>query len=128
MNKYEVQVCIECKHPSLIKRWSGVAGGSALLDAIVSKVSAHGLDNTFEFRPVACLGNCKHRCRMSVVGQGRWTWIVGDIHPVRDGDDIVEFLQAWLKADKGLIPKLCRSPWLVEKSLGRVPPPLGYPD
>ncbi len=122
MSKHELQVCIECKHPSLIGRWFDKPGGAALFNELNDVVTALGYDKTVLVRPVACLGNCNSRCRISVIGKKRWTWIFGDVLPVKDKLEIINFLELWLLSENGLIAKTSRSDWVKKKSLGRVPP------
>ncbi|MGO1120474.1 DUF1636 family protein [Rhodovibrionaceae bacterium A322] len=129
MRTGEVQVCIECKHPNRVRRWRGQTGGQALHDRLchspaLQALQDASLDLEIRLRPVACLGNCARRCRVNLSGAGRWSWLLGSLHPEGEEAELLAVLEAWLQSDKGLIPKTRRSPWLVKKALGRVPPPL----
>lgn len=119
MSTQELQVCIECKHPSRIKQWQSKPGGKDLYDKLAHQLKA---TKVITVRPVACLGNCSCRCRVSVTGRNRWTWLLGDINPDKDISFVLSFVSDWLNADKGLIPKGSRSEKLIKKALGRVPP------
>lgn len=118
----EVQICIECSHPTRLGRWRNIPGGKNLLARIDEKISTGCLQERVTLRPVACLGNCKRRCRLSITGYKRWTWALGDADPAKDADAIIDVIRAWLASSSGLIAKQYRSPWLVKNTLARVPP------
>ncbi len=122
MSEHEIQICVECKHPSRMKRMRGTEGGKLLLESVAREVGANGLESSFKIRPVACLGNCKRRSRITIVGRRRWTWSLGGLDPETDLSELMKFLRCWMEVETGLVPKAKRSKWLVKKALGRNPP------
>lgn len=122
MSKAVVHVCTNCQHPDYKSRRRGEAGGEALFVALRKALRDHKLDKEFSVEEITCLGNCKKRCRVSVAAPGNWSWLIGDLLPEDNFDDLMSFLRDWLDADAGLIPKEERSKWLMHHALGRVPP------
>jgi len=122
MNEAVVHVCTHCRHPDYKARRQGKPGGEALPEALKTALEEQGLDHIFKIEPITCLGNCKKRCRLSVVAPGRWSWLIGDLSPQDDFIELMDFLRAWQAAENGLIPKEERSKWLLRHGLGRVPP------
>ena len=124
MTTCEIQICVECRHPSRLQRMRGAPGGTVLLATMERLLKGRDWPEDVATRPVSCMGNCSRRCRVSVVGEGRWTWTLGDIHPQQDGQFLVDFIAEWLAADTGLIPKARRSKKLKGRVLGRISPRL----
>ncbi len=40
MNQCELQICIECKHPSRFKRWQGEVGGKFLIEKLEQQTTS----------------------------------------------------------------------------------------
>ena len=118
-----IQVCESCKDPDPIKRQNAAGGGSRLLHDLKALASGGGLPSNVLVRAYACLGNCERRCRLSVAGPGKWSWIFGDLDPVNDMEILLEFLRRWQRSPDGFLPKDARPERLRLKLLGRVPPP-----
>ncbi|UUX48567.1 DUF1636 domain-containing protein [Nisaea acidiphila] len=122
----EIQICIECTHPHAGKR-TAVTAGQRLLAATHDLLVAHPNAPEAVVRPVACLGNCRKRCRASILGPGRWSWSFGGLTPERGPAFLIDTLAAWHAAKSGLIPKPARSRELISKTLGRTAPLLPSP-
>ena len=120
MSLNEVQVCVECgkaDNPN-----ATVCDGEKLLELTERIVEAELFKPHLKVRPVACLGNCDHSCRLAIASLDKWSWSIGDINPSIDETFLRAFLEKWICTQTGLIPKHQRSQALLDKALGRQPP------
>lgn len=116
-----VHVCTGCSHPSRDRRSDGPTGLD-MVPAIRSLVGKAGLGEALGVAPYPCLGNCERRCRLSVGGRGRWSWLLGDLAPDDVPTDLATFIQRWVAAPDGFLAKESRPPRLRRHLIGRVPP------
>ena len=116
-----VPVCSGCSHPDRDRRLDGPSGID-MVPAIQSMVRGAGLAEALGVAPYPCLGTCDRRCRLSVGGRGRWSWLLGDLAPDELPDDLATFLKRWVAAPDGFLMKDDRPPQLRRHLIGRVPP------
>lgn len=117
----EVQVCLECGTKAA---QPGEAPAGEKLFDLVSDILNDPALATLQPRKVACLGNCDCDCRVALAHPERWSWMLGDVDPLRDEAFLREVIRLWVDAPNGLIPKADRPQALTDKSLGRIPPVL----
>ena len=123
-----IHVCIRCKLASSKRRGGYETHGLQLRDALIDALEGAGLASRFRIAETACLGGCNRRCRISIADPARWSWLLADLRPdEQDAGQIIRFLEEWLAAEDGLIPKTERSAWLVSHAIGRMPPFLPDP-
>jgi predicted metal-binding protein len=79
-------------------------------------------------RPTRCLGICKRVCTVSLSGEGRYTFLFGDLDPSRDAGDLVAMAKACAAAEHGFVPWKDRPPALRKGTIARVPPPGWSPE
>ena len=72
--------------------------------------------------PVECLSNCTRSCSTAVTAPGKWTYVVGDLDPERNVDDILNFARAHKAAPDGLPPWRERPVHVRQHTIARVPP------
>jgi predicted metal-binding protein len=72
--------------------------------------------------PVECLSNCTRACSTAVAAPGKWTYVVGDIDPERNLDDILNFARAHKAAPDGVPPWRDRPVHVRKHTIARVPP------
>ena len=72
--------------------------------------------------PVECLSNCTRSCSTAVAAPGKWTYVVGDLDPERNVDDILNFARAHKAAPDGLPPWRERPVHVRQHTIARVPP------
>jgi predicted metal-binding protein len=96
------------------------APGLTLLDAITG--AAAGLDNIV-VRPTQCLSVCKRVCTVALSGEGRYTFLFGDLDPATDAASVVEMARACAAAEHGFVPWKERPEVLRKGMIARVPPP-----
>jgi predicted metal-binding protein len=85
-------------------------------------VAEGGLADALAVKPYACIGNCERRCRMSVGGPGRWSWLLGGVVPENPPDGLAAFLRRWVDAEDGFLHKDARPAPVRKLLIGRVPP------
>ena len=117
-----IHVCVTCRHPDLSRHRRGEGGGAAMPAALQGALDREGLADQFELRTYECLGSCSYRCRISIAGAGRWSWLFGKLSPNDDLTPLARFLRFWLSAPDGFVPKPDRPAALGAWLLGRVPP------
>lgn len=116
-----IHVCTGCTHPDRSKRETG-PGGADLKIRLGSMVEEAGLSRTLKIAGYSCLGNCDRRCRVSIGGRNRWSWLFGDIVPDAVPSELLDFIRRWLAAPDGFLPKEERPPAIRRLMIGRVPP------
>lgn len=120
MPSNEIQICIECgkdNDPGDASRC-----GERLYGVVENLMHDSSLREHFAVRSIACLGNCDHRCRLTIASLDKWSWSIGDIDPATDKPFLEDFLKQWAENPTGLIPKKDRSQLLLDKALGRHAP------
>ncbi|MGS1093570.1 DUF1636 family protein [Aquamicrobium terrae] len=74
-----------------------------------------------EIRTVECLGNCKRRLSASILSDGAWSYVFGDL--AEDcGADLVAGARLLSGADDGLMPWRGRPDSLKRGLVARIPP------
>lgn len=116
-----IHVCTGCTHPDRDRRESG-PGGADLKVRLESLVAEAGLAGALRVVPYPCLGNCDRRCRLSIGGPSRWSWLFGDIAPDAMPGELLEFVRRWLLSPDGFLAKEDRPPAIRRMMIGRVPP------
>ncbi len=75
-----------------------------------------------EIRPVACLSNCNRGCNVAFVSPGKWTFVVGNLDPDANADDVLTFAAQYSEHAEGL-PVWRERPECIRKGVAaRVPP------
>ena len=117
-----LHVCINCTHPDYKSRKLKKAGGEAVLEILQSKIQESNSVQPITVKPIICLGNCGKRCRVSISGPKKWSWLFGELSPDKDLSEFIEVIEKWQEEPDGFILKEERSKWLVRHTLGRTPP------
>jgi predicted metal-binding protein len=113
-----VFVCVTCRREgdAPAEPRQSERSGAKLYAAL--KAQAGDLDVV----PVECLSNCTRSCTVAVTATGKWTYVVGDLDPVLNVDDMLNFARAHKAAADGL-PAWRERPVHVRKhTIARVPP------
>jgi predicted metal-binding protein len=109
-----VFVCVTCRREGDAP--AEARPGAQLYAAL--KAQAGDLDVV----PVECLSNCTRSCTVAVTASGKWTYVVGDLDPNLNVDDMLTFARAHKAAADGL-PAWRERPVHVRKhTIARVPP------
>lgn len=116
-----IHVCTGCTHPDRSKRETG-PGGADLKIRLEAMVEEAGLSRTLKVAGYPCLGNCDRRCRISIGGRSRWSWLFGDIEPDATPAEFLAFVRRWLASPDGFLAKEDRPPSIRRLMIGRIPP------
>lgn len=99
--------------------------GAELAAALADRIAAAGAADAVLVEPVECLAVCKRPATIALSGDGRWMYVIGDLHPALHIDDIVSAARAYAATDNGIVPWRERPPIFRKGVIARVPP-LGF--
>lgn len=113
-------ICVSCKAQD------AAAGtpGQSLFDAVTAGLLG-GPDRTVAVTPVECLAVCKRPCTVALAAAGKWTYVVGDLDPVRHAGDVIAAALRHAATETGIIPWRERPQSFRKGIVSRIPP-LGY--
>jgi predicted metal-binding protein len=101
------------------------APGQGLFAAVAA---ASAGDQTIIVRQTQCLSVCKRVCTVSLSGEGKYTFLFGDLDPNADVAAVVAMARACATAPHGFVPWKLRPEALRKGIIARVPPPGWSPD
>lgn len=119
--KTTLYVCKTCKPEGYVGEDSD-RPGNVLAKELLAAARARGIDVEIELKAVNCLSVCKRPCTVSVSGAGKFTYIVGDLEPGRDVDDLLKFAALYGAADDGITAWRERPECVRKHTIARVPP------
>lgn len=93
--------------------------GRALADALQTCLRD---DRDITVTPVECLAVCNRPSTIALVGEGKWTYIIGNLDEALHIDQIAESARAYQSSDNGIIPWKERPEAFRKGVVGRVPP------
>lgn len=123
--KVQLLVCTTCRVPGTIPLPDAPRDGTALLALLEAAVPAGmpaGGPAGVVVRGVECLSNCNRGCTVALGGAGRWTYVYGDLDPVRDVAAVVEGAARYAATEDGLVPWRERPEHFRKHCIARVPP------
>jgi predicted metal-binding protein len=100
--------------------------GRLLFNAVTSKIGSRA-DCDLQVTPVECLSVCKRPCTIALMASGKWTYVVGDLDPEVNVDDIISMAVSYRLSDNGIVPWRERPQSFRRGVISRVPP-LGFSD
>ncbi|MCA3587484.1 MAG: DUF1636 domain-containing protein [Methylocystis sp.] len=116
-----LSVCFRCKPEG----WPGDADarrpGADLADAIEAEATRRGIDLEV-LRDVRCMSQCKRPCVVAFSGEGRFTYLFGDLDPARDAAAVLDAFALYRTRPDGFMERFERPEALHAGILGRVPP------
>ena len=95
-------------------------GGARLARAILDLGS---VPPGVSLRGVHCMSQCKRPCVVSLTAAGRFTWVFGDLDPMRHAAEVLALLPIYQAAPDGFLTREARPEALRASILGRLPPP-----
>jgi predicted metal-binding protein len=95
--------------------------GRALFEAVSRKL-ADKPDSKAIVKPVDCLAVCKRPCTIALSGEGKWTYVVGDLGPEANADDVIAAAEAYGETANGIIPWRQRPQSFRKGVISRIPP------
>jgi predicted metal-binding protein len=95
--------------------------GRALFESVSQKLAARP-DSKAVVKAVDCLAVCKRPCTIALSGDGKWTYVVGDLGPETNADDVIAAAEAYGATANGIIPWRERPQSFRKGVISRIPP------
>jgi len=124
-------VCLTCKKvPGLEAAPDATDGatpadevrpGQRLFDALERAKAADEVEGDVEIVGVECLSNCKRSCTIALAGEGRWTYVYGDMHPEESVNDILSGARLYAASSDGIVPWRERPVIFRKNVIARIP-------
>lgn len=115
-----LSICFRCKPEG----WRGDDSdrpGASLAVAIEAEAARRGFDLGL-LRDVHCMSQCKRPCVVAFSGEGRFTYLFGDLAPDRDASAVLDAFALYCAMSDGFMERFERPEALQAGILGRVPP------
>lgn len=117
----EILVCNTCRHHDYPKE-ADTRPGALLLEALAKQE----LPAKIAVRSVKCLSNCSRGCSVALRGEGRWSYVYGNLTPNEHVSAIVDSANKYLSATDGLVPWRERPEHFRKNCIARIPPIEAY--
>lgn len=117
-----ITVCTACREAGTER---ASAPGKALFAAIASAAAGEA---GLVIRQTQCLSVCKRICTVSLSGEGKYTFLFGDLDPAVDAPAVIIMAKACAVAEHGFVPWKERPEALRKGIIARVPPPGWSPE
>jgi predicted metal-binding protein len=98
--------------------------GAKLLDALRERLSAEA-EKEIKVEPVECLAVCKRPCTIALGGEGKWTYVIGDLDMAADVEAVIASARGFAAAPNGIVAWKDR-PDCFKKGVVSRAPPLGF--
>ncbi|WP_306031176.1 DUF1636 domain-containing protein [Stappia sp. MMSF_3263] len=113
--RHRIVVCTTCRN-----RETREQPGTKLATLLEAELSGVGFES-FEVSVVACMAGCDRPCAVAFQGDGKASYLFGDIEPGRDGDALVAFARQYAELDDGWCSSIQRPEGLKGKTISRIP-------
>ena len=113
----EILVCDTCRHDDFPKA-ADKRPGALFLEALAKQ----DLPAKITVRSVKCLSNCSQGCSIVLRGEGRWSYVYGNLNPNEHISAIVDGANKYLIAADGQVPWRERPEHLRKNCIARIPP------
>ena len=117
LKSIEILVCDSCRHEDFPKV-ADTRPGALLLEALAK----HELPVEIAVRSVKCLSNCSQGCSIALRGEGRWSYVYGNLNPNEHVSTIIEGANKYLTSADGLVPWRDRPEHFRKNCIARIPP------
>ncbi|MGH1444528.1 MAG: DUF1636 family protein [Cognatishimia sp.] len=112
-----IAVCTSCKD-----KQSGERQGYALIETLRASLAADPqIDAQFQVSGVACMAGCDRPCTVGFHGQGKASYLFGDMTHEQDVADIVAFAKQYATLQDGWCSSVDRPGKLRKSTLARIP-------
>lgn len=120
-SKTTIYVCNTCKPEGFVGE-DAERPGAVLAKDLARAARERGIELDVELKAVTCLSVCKRPCTVSISGEGKFTYIVGDLEPGRDTEDLLAFAELYGAAEDGITTWRDRPECVRKHTVARVPP------
>jgi predicted metal-binding protein len=109
-------VCVSCRDGGDPERRPGVA----LIDAVRARLAERNLP--FRAESVECLAVCKRPATVALAGQGKWTYVLGDLALETDVDELIDSALRFAESENGIVAWKDRPACFKKGVISRTPP------
>jgi predicted metal-binding protein len=113
-------ICVSCRRDADANERPGVD----LLQSLRDQLSAQN-EKAIAVEPVECLAVCKRPCTIALVGDGKWTYVIGGLDQDADAEGVIAAARSFAASDNGIVPWKDR-PDCFKKGVVSRTPPLGF--
>lgn len=120
-DRVTLSVCMRCR----LADWRGDderRPGAELAKLIREKLSPSVSGELAAVRAIRCMSQCKRPCVVAFSGDNRFTWLFGDLNPVRDASAVLACFDLYRSKIDGFMERPERPEALRAGVLGRIPP------
>jgi predicted metal-binding protein len=107
-------ICVTCRGPG----GEDDCPGRSLLAAVGPALR----DRSITVTAVDCLSVCKRPCTLALAAPGKWTYVIGDLHPEAGVTDIVAMAVRYSQTHDGIVPWRERPVSFRKGVVARIPP------
>jgi len=113
----ELLVCNTCRKGLELTK-DDKRPGDILCDAL----STVAFPEQVRIHPVKCISNCSQGCTIVLRGEGRWSYVYGNLDPDKHVEIILDGVNKYLNAADGLVPWRDRPEHFRKNCIARIPP------
>ena len=92
-------ICVSCT----VEGAPSEQPGRALFETVKAKL-ASSPERVAIVKAVDCLAVCKRPCTIALAGEGKWTYVVGDLKRESHLEDIVAAARNYAASPEGIVP------------------------
>jgi len=118
----ELLVCTTCRAANLPGAMPDLDPEAPRPGARLASALATSLPEGVRLSEVECLSNCSRGCTVALRAPGRWTYVYGNLDPVRDAGIVLEGAAKYAAAPDGLVPWRERPEHFRKNCIARIPP------
>jgi predicted metal-binding protein len=107
-------ICVTCRGPS----GDDDRPGRRLYHAVEPALR----DTDVTVTPVECLSVCKRPCTIALAAPGKWTYVIGDLDPHADIDNVIAMATRYGQTSDGIVPWRERPQSFRKGTVARIPP------
>ena len=115
----KVFVCISCRRRLGDDESQFDHPGPALAEGVRALLAD---DPSIDVVDVECLAVCKRPCTVALAGDGKWTYVVGDLDNVAHCEEVAAAARAYAKSENGIVPWKERPLTFRKGVISRIPP------
>jgi predicted metal-binding protein len=121
MTTATIFVCISCRRSLGDDEKSFDQPGRGLVEAIEARLR-DGNQHRVAVTGVDCLAVCKRPCTIALSATNKWTYLIGDLDPDTQIDEIVAAARSFAASENGIVPWRERPASFRKGVIARVPP------
>jgi predicted metal-binding protein len=121
MTTATIFVCISCRRSLGDDEESFDQPGRGLVEAIEARLR-DGSQDRVVVTGVDCLAVCKRPCTIALSATNKWTYLIGDLDPDTQIDEIVAAARSFAASENGIVPWRERPASFRKGVIARVPP------